>query len=243
VINKNPMLAARIAFPAAMHESSPLLLFGLFRRRPCLLPTWRGWLLILVICGAGAVLAARNACTFLAINDPVPGEALVVEGWGPDLLMRDAIAEFHRGQYQEMFTTGGPIEKSAMFTDYKSYAELSATTLQAMGFDPAHLHAVPAASVQRDRTYASALALKNWLREHGMKVKRITLISLGPHSRRSRLLFEKAFGDDAQIGVIAVSDGEFDPKRWWTTSEGFRTVTGEMIAYIYARLFFHPAGE
>jgi hypothetical protein len=32
-------------------------------------------------------------------------------------------------------------------------------------------------------------------------------------------------------------DPEYDPQRWWTSSAGFRSVTGELIAYLYAWVF------
>ena len=38
------------------------------------------------------------------------------------------------------------------------------------------------------------------------------------------------------FGIIAVEDQDYDSKRWWESSDGVRTVIGEMIAYVYARL-------
>ena len=67
---------------------------------------------------------------------------------------------------------------------------------------------------------------------------KITVLSVGPHSRRSRLLFQKAFGDSATIGVIAAPPQGYDSRRWWIYSEGVRTVISEAIAYGYARLIF-----
>jgi len=40
------------------------------------------------------------------------------------------------------------------------------------------------------------------------------------------------------VGVTALPPLDFNPDRWWRTSEGFRTVTSEAIAYLYARFFF-----
>jgi len=224
-------------------NNSPRLLWGLLRRRQCVALTWRGWLLGLLILGTAATLAVRNAYYFLAVTDPAPGGILVVEGWGPDIFLKDAIEEFRRNHYQQMLVTGTPIGKGGMFTQYKSNAELSAATMEAMGFDHNLLHAIPAQNVSRDRTYTSAMAVKNWLKEQGMNPASLTLISLGTHSRRSRLLYEKTFGDRVKIGIIAVQDGSVDPNRWWTTSQGFRSVTDEMIAYIYARFLFQTSTE
>jgi len=219
-------------------NDTPPLLWGLLRRRQLITPTWRGWLLVLLILGIATTFAVRNAYYFLAVTDPVPGGILVVEGWGPDFFMRDAIEEFHRNHYQQLFVTGGPIGKSAMFAEYKTFAELAAATLEKMGFDHDLLHAIPAEEARRDRTFTSAVAVKDWLQAHGMGMTKITVMSLGPHSRRSRLLYEKAFGNNIKVGVVAVEDGEIDPQHWWTTSQGFRSVTDEMVAYFYARFLF-----
>jgi uncharacterized SAM-binding protein YcdF (DUF218 family) len=69
------------------------------------------------------------------------------------------------------------------------------------------------------------------------------LVSVGPHCRRSRLLFEKALGEAIQVGVVPAPPDDYEPEHWWRTSQGFRTVSGEIIAYAYARLFFNPAEE
>jgi hypothetical protein len=63
---------------------------------------------------------------------------------------------------------------------------------------------------------------------------------MGPHSRRSRLLYQKAFGSRVKVGVFSRPDEEYDSKRWWASSVGFEQVIGEGIAYLYARVLFHP---
>ena len=94
---------------------------------------------------------------------------------------------------------------------------------------------------QKDRTYHAALAAKQWLAEQGMKVQSLDVATQGPHARRSRLMYEKAFGGDTKIGIIALANREYDPAHWWRSSEGVREVIGEGIAYLYARLLFHPS--
>jgi hypothetical protein len=55
------------------------------------------------------------------------------------------------------------------------------------------------------------------------------------------LLFQKAFGPEVKVGIVAVADPQFDPDHWWRSIEGVREVVGETIAYLYARLLFHPS--
>ncbi len=213
-------------------------LFPLCTRRSCVVPTWRGWLLLLCLAVALLTFAVRGVYSFLAPNDPVPGGILVVEGWAGDDVLAGVIDEFKRNHYDGLFVTGGPLDKGAPLSEYKTYPELTVATLVKMGFDPKRLHAVPSGAVEKDRTYSSAMALKVWLRAHGMAASRINVISVGPHARRTRYLFQKTFGDSAKVGVLAFGEAGFDPKRWWASSQGFRSVTGEMLAYLYARLLF-----
>ena len=102
------------------------------------------------------------------------------------------------------------------------------------------VQAIPTPYVRKDRTYASAESLQIWMREHGGIPKVINLITVGVHARRSRFLYQQVFGDNAHIGIIAVEDRNYDPTHWWQSSQGFRSVTDEMIAYSYARFFFYP---
>jgi hypothetical protein len=217
--------------------------WGLFRRRECLLPTWRGWLVILLL-GAGlVVIAIRGAYSFLAITKPVAGGVLVVEGWLPDYALEETIVEFRRGHFRMLYVTGGPVENGAPLAGYKSLAELCAATLVELGMDTNAVQAVPAAKIRRDRTYASAIALKNWMHRQGIGETNLNIVTIGPHARRSRLLFREALGPGYRVGVIAFPDRSYDPNQWWETSAGVRAVTGEMIAYGYARLFFTPSSE
>lgn len=207
------------------------------------MPTWRGWCALLLVCAVATTAIVREAYFFLAVNDPAPGGVLVAEGWGSDDFMAGVMLEFKRNHYDGLFVTGGPIDKGAPLSEYKTYAELGAATLEQMGFDPKALHAVPAQAARQDRTYASAMALKKWLREHGIAAGKINIMSVGAHSRRTRLLFKKAFGANAKVGIMAAEERTFDPRHWWRSSQGFRTVTDEMAAYFYARFLFRTPEE
>jgi len=204
----------------------------------CVLPTWRGWLALLLAVGLAGALALRGAHHFLAVQDSVPGGVLVMEGWLDDKGLTRAWGEFQRGEYVVWCVTGAPLEKGAPLSEYPNYAEMTVAAFEKMGGTPGQLQPVPWATVRRDRTYASALALKAWLRERGLPVEKINVITSGGHARRSRLLYEKAFGEGSRIGVIAVPEEHYDPEQWWRSSYGVRSVVGELLAYGYARLVF-----
>src|SRR5438876_293079 len=139
---------------------------GLLCRRQCLVPTWRGWLALLVAAAAGAFVGVRTVQPFLAVNAPVSGGLLVVEGWMPDFAMKEAIAEFGRNRYSSLFVTGGALRFGAPLSEYRTYAELGAATIAKLGLGTNVVQPVPAPLVLQDRTFASAVALKHWLRGH-----------------------------------------------------------------------------
>ncbi|MEG4517039.1 MULTISPECIES: YdcF family protein [unclassified Microcoleus] len=207
----------------------------LIRRRELWAITREGW----VIASAGLIvlmlLIITNIHPFLAVNAPIKADILVVEGWLPDYAIESAIAEFKKGKYSQLITTGLPLSKGYYLAEYKNYAALTAATFIALGFDKNQVIAVPAASVVKHRTAASAIALRDWFSTSDLKVNSINLYSFGPHARRSWIVFKEVLNPEIQVGIIAAEPQDYNSQEWWKSSEGFRTVIGEIIAYIYAR--------
>lgn len=216
---------------------------GLFwRRRECWVPTWRTCAGVMVAIGALVTLLFLRAQPFLAPVERVNARVLVVEGWCDDFVMEEAIREFGRGGYTNIYVTGGPVDKGAVLSEFGNYAEIGAKTIQKMSKTPLPILPVPAPRVDRDRTYSTAVALRRWFDSHGGAPDRVNLVTMGAHARRSRLLFGKALHPAVtEVGVLGVEDPYYDPKRWWVTSFGVRTVTSELIAYLYSSLLFHPS--
>jgi hypothetical protein len=212
----------------------------LFSRKDCWVPTAGGWLVLALLLLSSAALATRFLNSFLSVIAPVPADVLVVESWLPDYALQAAMGEFKRGGYRRMITSGYGLPEYMRASAYRTGAELSAATLAAMGLETNLVVAVSPPKVERDRTYSSALAVRAWLESANVGVRAVNLYSLGPHSRRSWLLYQKALGSRVKVGVIASPDNSYDPKQWWATSNGFRDVLGEGIAYLYARILFHP---
>ena len=74
-----------------------------------------------------------------------------------------------------------------------------------------------------------------------MPVSGIDVVTEDLHARRTRLLFQKAFGDKVTVGVIAVPNPDYDAKHWWRYSAGVKEVVSEAAAYVYARFLFYPS--
>ena len=196
-----------------------------------------GALAILLLLGVASIgYLVINLHGFLAKNAPVATEVLVVEGWLPDYAIAAALLEFRQGTYRQLVTIGGPIPRGSYLFPYQTFAELAVTTLHALGLEPEYLLAVPDNSQGSSRTYDSATALKEWLLATNLEISSLNLLTLGTHSRRSWILFRKAFEPDVKIGAIAIAPLHYDPQQWWKSSEGSRTILSEFIAYLYTRL-------
>jgi DUF218 domain len=214
---------------------------GLVVRRECWKLTWRGWLLAgLMVLGALWMVEA-HLHSFLAITDPVPADVLIVEGWIPADTMQQAAAEFRQGDYHRLILLRPVLDDADKYQSGRYSGDFMANLLIEYGVPTNEETTLFPLVAQKDRTYHSALAARQWLAEHGMDVKSVDVATLGPHARRSRLLFQQAFGGDVNIGIIALSNRAYDPAHWWRSSEGVREVVGETIAYVYAKFFFWPS--
>lgn len=215
----------------------------LWVRRECWKLTVYGKILIFLCLTSLVILGGKNIYTFLAVNRPVRGEILVVEGWLPDYALEKVIVEFRKNDYRVLITTGMPLSKGYHLSQYKNYAEISAATLRKLGFDAGRIATVPAPLAEKERTYKAALAVKEWLLKSGYEGVSLDVYSLGVHGRRTRFLFGKALGNGRRVGIITADDIEYDPKAWWKSSEGVKTVVSELIAYLYVRIFFFVGGK
>ena len=164
--------------------------------------TWLGWIVFLSAIIISLTICLRLLHPFLAISAPVNGDIMVVEGWLPDYALEKVIVDFQDGYYKSLVITGGPLSKGSDFAEYSTYAELTAATLIKIGFDDNKLFVIPTPAVNRDRTYASAIELKKWLDNSGMVIEVLDIYSLGPHSRRSWLLFQYVFSPDIAINRV-----------------------------------------
>jgi hypothetical protein len=214
-----------------------------FRRAEVWVPTRAGWILalsILTILAIAFVAAAARLHDFLAENRPLPTDTLVVEGWLPDETLETVADAFLRGEYRRIVTVGGPIRLGRHLSPYEVSARLSAATLEKLGVPMESIVVLPTAKVLRDRTYEEALALKAWIDSCDTPPGVVNLQTLGVHARRSRILFQFALGDRTKVGVLAGSVTGYDPRGWWKSSEGAKTVLYETLAYVYTVLFFRP---
>jgi len=208
----------------------------LFRRREVWTLTWPARLLLLALLFGGGLLFARQAGNFLAVNEPAGGEYLVVEGWMPAYTYQAAGELWNTGRYRRVITVRAVPDDAAPGAGVTEYSSMG--SLVRAGIPREAIVEATGTGVQQDRTFHSAMKVRHWFESGNITAAKLDVVTLGPHARRSRLLFRKALGAGFEVGVIAVADRRFDSTHWWRTSEGVRTVLGEFIAYLYARFFF-----
>ena len=227
-----------------LDESAAKTPGSLRRRRLWGLVVWKEhWTLsrraILLAIGATAALGAvliSQAYAFLAIRQPQGKGILIVEGWIPPYSVHHVAKVFALGDYRQVVIVRALYEGEPGVLHGQNAGEYIRTVLARNGVPDEKLQLILFPGHQRDRTYHSALAVKRWFSERGESPDNLDIATLGPHARRSRLLYQRAFGAGIQIGVCALDNPHYDGSRWWRSSEGTREVLSESLAYLYCRV-------
>jgi hypothetical protein len=168
---------------------------------------------------------------------------LLVEGWLSGSEMRDASNLIRAGKYEVIYTTGGPCDDEGDKIDASNtFAWEAAKRLHILGIPEAQIQPAPCLVWQHDRTYSSAVALREWLKSQGRDVTAINVATEGTHARRTQIMFQLAFGDSVAVGVIPIKNHFYDPDHWWRYSEGVKAVISEGAGYLYTKLLFKADG-
>lgn len=124
--------------------------------------------------------------------------------------------------------------KSRIVNNMSSNAEMTAKRLVAMGVNPSVIIPVPAEMTSINRTLASALAVRDWLRNNHMNVTGINIVSAGMHSRRTWMTFSRVL--PVRTGIIALPDRRL---RHSGDIRVLKTIR-EAIAFLYYSVILIP---
>lgn len=204
------------------------------------LRSWHSQLLYLLLFILLSLFLISQLHPFLAMTQSPHRGWLTIEGWIDDHSLKHAVEIYHTGSYYGILCTGGPIETGSYLSTYRTYPEMTAARLQHLGIPHASIRTIIAPYAQRDRTYSAALALRKHLDQHALTNQPIHLITIGPHARRSHLLFRRALEPQTPLGITALPDPDYPSNRWYAYSKGVRTVLSETIAYLYAKIHTTP---
>ncbi len=144
---------------------------------------------------------------------PFVAAALVHGGWAPQILL-NTVAD-HANQRNGMVPT---------------YFDISIKVLGYGGVPEDRIVRVESAA---ETTFDEAKAVADYLADH--PAKRLMIVTDGPHTRRSRWIFQRVLADrPVEITMISVPIDEFENSNWWRSEVGFLFVVSE-----YFKLFFY----
>jgi hypothetical protein len=215
----------------------------LVRRRELPVPTAFGLLVAAGLAALAGVAALHALHPFLAPTAPVGSGVLVVEGWAGEPGFAEAERRFATGRYDRVIAAGGPIERDSPIAAAHSWAEYAGQALAQRGIPPDRLHVVPAPASAQDRTFLAAVTVRDWLATHAPDANRLDVVTLGPHGRRSRRLHRLALGDAFEVGVVSATPTNYDPARWWSSSEGAKSVLAEAVGLGWSVCCFTPGAR
>ena len=215
--------------------------------------TLLGWGVLSGTLVALIILFTLTIYPFLAPTQSVQGKVLVADQVLPNHALEKVRDRFQNGNYQLLVTSGGKLLalpagicklietcQDGHLSRNKTRAQLNAATLAARGIPAKKIIVASSPPVRKDRTYAAALEVKKQLAEKGLLPATLDVVSLGPHSRRTWIIYQMIFSPETQVGIYSIKPRDYNPKRWWGSSAGVRTIIGETTAYLYARLIFNP---
>ncbi|MBV9891442.1 MAG: hypothetical protein JO090_11225, partial [Rhizobacter sp.] len=219
----------------------------LFRRREIWLPTLWGAIGVVALLAVLGLALLAHLGRYLAPTEPAlrsdgsGARVLVVEGWLDDEALDQAIALVRNGRYERIVTSGGPIETWREIQPWPTYADRAAAYLLRRGVRASAVAAAPAPPIEQDRSYLSAVVVRDWARTQDLSLDAIDVFSDGVHARRSRLVYRMAFGPDVDVGIVAATPRRWRVDRWWTTSEGTKSVLDELLSLTWTKCCFWPA--
>jgi uncharacterized SAM-binding protein YcdF (DUF218 family) len=211
----------------------------LFRRRSLVLPTLAGWLLIVLVLGLIAILTFRNLALFLIVNEPIAANYLVIEAWMEKEELEQARAYFDANGYQLAILVGGPISDDFHEMD-SNFAARAANYLRLKGMPADKMAVVETPYSAQNRTFLNGVYVREWFLRQGGEVENIDIFTSPVHTRRSRDLYQDAFGEKAEVGVVPSNPRYFDPEYWWSSSDSGKKVAVEFAAWLLVKCCFSP---
>lgn len=205
----------------------------LFQRRTIWCPTLFGSFLILTLLVTPGVWWLARGESFLSLTQRLPAKVLVVEAWIGFDGIRAADAEFLQHGYQYVVATGGVTSAEGWQEAGWSYAEGAEHELIRLGVPKERIIVAPALDRKVQRTYESAAAVRLALQAKGIQARTLNVFTMGPHARRSRLVFAKAQEPGMQVGVISWVPPNYETEPWWRSSERAKVMLTETAGYIY----------
>ena len=213
---------------------------SLVKQKVCYRLTFAGWILILSVNFLFVLLLIKSISSFLVVNRPLETEVLVVDGLLPGYGYDSIVSLVKKNSYKYLITTGADVDYVFNSGEHFNIAEFSYNVLSTKDIGDCKLYKAPAHNIIRDRTFSSAMRLKNWFVCNKIFPLKFNVVSFSCHARRTWILYRKAFRQYAEVGIITIPDMSYNYNHWYNNSKGVRLVLSETIGFIYSTVFFHP---
>ncbi|HVU33787.1 MAG TPA: ElyC/SanA/YdcF family protein [Opitutaceae bacterium] len=202
-----------------------------------MVPTLLGCIVLLALIGTPIALWTFCGERFLSVTARVPSKILIVEAWMHEDGAHAAAAEFSRpgADYDHVVATGG-LTGEHWFRQRWSEVDIVRRELSRLGIESPVFIPAPAPDVESQRTYLNAVSARDALARRGIHPTTIDVLTRGVHARRSRLVFQKVFGPQTKVGVIAWIPPGFDRGHWWDESERAIDFIKESAGYFFEAL-------
>ncbi|NOQ17289.1 MAG: hypothetical protein GQ581_09535 [Methyloprofundus sp.] len=216
-----------------------MLIPKLFKKQQIYLPTPLGLTLITLIFLITTIFILKNLAHYLTQQQSIQAEILIVEGWISEQGLNEVIQHYKANPYKILITTGGLI-KGKYKIKHKTYAESAAAYLRKNGLNKIQIKSLPAPDSAQNRTFLSAVIVRDWMQQQKTPKTKINIISQGVHARRTKFLYQIAFGEQYQIGIIAAKPVGYQLANWWQSSIGAKAVLTELIGLTWVKCCFYP---
>jgi hypothetical protein len=206
----------------------------LLQQRTIWWPTRLGWATLLFLGVTPVLLWFFAAESFFSHTRRLPADVLIVEGWIGFEGVGAAKAEFDRGNYRYIISSGSFTE-SRWTAERWNYATETTKHLIRLGLTADRIITAPALATKSQRTHTAAVAVRDVLRQRGLQVERANVFTLGAHARRSRLIFAKVLRE-TEVGVISWQPPEESLRPWWKSSERAEALLKETAGFPFELL-------
>jgi uncharacterized SAM-binding protein YcdF (DUF218 family) len=208
---------------------------SLFRRCTVWCPTRIGFFIFAAGLSILALGWFRYGESLLEVTHRLPAEVLVVEGWIGRDGIKAAVSEFQHGGYQLMVSAGG-LTSGRWEDQPTSYAEMAAREMIRVGVPRERLIIATAERTESHRTFESAVAVWEALKNAGIHPKALNVFTSGPHARRSALVFAKVNSPGIAVGVVGWILPDYKSQPWWRSSERAKDLLTETAGYLFEAL-------
>jgi uncharacterized SAM-binding protein YcdF (DUF218 family) len=210
--------------------------------RPTWCPRWRlmlaaGGMLILLWATSGRSLPLLAGWLDVG-GPPQKADAVVLLNGSPNSRPFVAAAVVHGGWAPKIIVNTVALHPSEASGAVPRFFDITMKVLDYGGVPPDRVVRLDTAAAT---TFDEAQAVAGYLADH--PIKRLLIVTDGPHTRRSRWIFQRMLADQpVEIEMVSAPTDGFDSENWWRSEDGFLFVVSEYFKFFYYGLRYGHLG-